>query len=214
MSTLLMALLLVMVLPLFLGSWRASLFGLCCQGLLMAWLVLEGRPQLTSPDEWLTLIDFVLVRGLVAPFFLYQVLNAREATARNDVIPPNLLSWTAAGALVLVGFNFASAMVPEAGDERLMVAVATSGILLAFLVLSTQSGPFSQMVGALRFENALALFELGGASHHDESILVHAGQLVVFLLTIWLFRWYLETVGPAAPANVMSADDVPEGPTL
>ena len=70
------------------------------------------------------------------------------------------------------------------------------------------------MIGALRFENALVLFELGGASHHEESILVHAGQLVVFLLTIGMFRWYLETVGPTAPATVMSADDVPEGPTL
>ena len=69
-------------------------------------------------------------------------------------------------------------------------------------------------MGALRFENALALFELGGASHHDESILVHAGQLVVFLLTIGLFRWYLETVGPSAPATVLSSGDIPEGPTL
>ena len=176
----------------------------------MAWLVLESRAQLTSPDEWLTVVDFVLVRGLLAPFLLYQVLSARDATARNDVIPPNLLSWTMAGGLVLVSFNFASVMVAQAGDERQTVAVATAGVLLAFLVLSTQSGPFSQMVGALRFENALALFELGGASHHDESILVHAGQLVVFLLTIGLFRWYLETVGPPTPAT----GDVPEGPTL
>ncbi|MDP1824098.1 MAG: hypothetical protein Q8L48_12675 [Archangium sp.] len=214
MSTLLMALLVAMVLPLFLGNWRASLFGLCCQGLLMAWIVVEGRPELASPDDWLTLVDLVLVRGLLAPFFLYEVLSAREAGARNDVIPPNLLSWTFAGVLVLVAFNFASSMVPEAGDERQTVAVATAGLLLGFLVLSTQSGPFSQMVGALRFENALALFELGGASHHDESILVHAGQLVVFLLTIGLFRWYLETVGPSAPATVLSAGDLPEGPTL
>lgn len=214
MSTLLMALLLAMVLPLFLGSWRASLFGLCCQGLLMAWLVVESHPHLSSADDLLTLVDFVLVRGLVAPFFLYQVLTAREATARNEVIPPNLLSWTLAGGFVLVGFNFASAMVPEAGDERQTVAVATAGMLLAFLVLSSQSGPFSQMVGALRFENALALFELGGTSHHEESILVHAGQLVVFLLTIGLFRWYLETVEPTALAPVTPAEDVPEGPTI
>jgi len=213
MSTLLMALLLVMVLPLFLGSWRASLFGLCSQGLLMAWLSVEAHPALSSPGDWLTLVDLVLVRGLLAPILLYQVLSAREPTARHDVIAPNLLTWTLAGGFVLLGFNFASAMVPEAGDERQLIAVATGGVLLAFLVLSSQSGAFSQMVGALRFENALALYELGNA-HHEESILVHAGQLVVFLLTIGLFRWYLETVGPAAPASVMSADDVPEGPTL
>jgi len=209
-----MAILVVMVLPLFLSTWRASLFGLCCQGLLMAWLVVMQRPELSTPDDWLMLIDLVLVRGFLAPLFLWGVMSAREATARNDVIPPNLLSWTLALVLVLVGFNFASSMVPEAGDERQTVAVATAGLLLGFLVLSSQSGPFSQMVGALRFENALALFELGGASHHDESILVHAGQLVVFLLTIGLFRWYLETVGPSAPAVVMSSTDAPEGPTL
>lgn len=212
MNTLLMALLLAMVLPLFLGNWRASLLGLCSQGLLMAWIVVEARPELSSPDDWLTLVDLVLVRGLLAPAFLYQVLSAREATARNDVIPPNLLSWTFAGVLVLVGFNFAATLVPEPGHERQVVAVATAGLLLGFLVLSTQSGPFSQMVGVLRFENALALFELGGSSHHHESILVHAGQLVVFLLTIGLFRWYLETLGPTAQSP--APGDVPEGPTL
>lgn len=214
MSTLLMALLVAMVLPLFLSTWRASLFGLCCQGLLMAWLVLESRPEVSTPDDWLLLVDLVLVRGLLAPFFLYEVMRAREATARNDVIPPNLLSWTLAGVLVLVGFNFAAAMVPEAGDERQVVAVATAGLLLAFLVLSTQSGPFSQMVGALRFENALALFELGGASHHDESILVHAGQLVVFLVTVGMLRWYLEIAGPAEPLTQNATGEIPEGPTL
>ena len=208
MSTLLMGLLLVMVLPLFLGNWRASLFGLSCQGLLMAWIAVEARPELASPDDWLTLIDLVVVRGLVAPLFLYEALSAREATARNDVIPPNLLSWTLAGALVLVGFDFAGRLVAEPGHERQVLAVATSGLLLAFLVLATQSAPFSQMVGALRFENALALFELGGTSNHHESILVHAGQLVVFLLTIGFFRWYLETVGTPVAA------DAPEGPTL
>lgn len=213
MSTLLMALLLAMVLPLFLSTWRASLFGLCCQGLLMAWLVVSSRPTLSSPDDWLLMLDLVVVRGLLVPGLLYEVMSTRDTTARNDVIPPNLLSWTLAGGLVLVGFNFASALVPEGGDEQQVVAVATAGLLLGFLVLASQSGPFSQMVGALRFENALALFELGGASHHDESILVHAGQLVIFLLTIGLFRWYLETVGPAAPVTA-AADDVQEGPTL
>ena len=211
MSTLLMALLGAMVLPLFLGNWRANLLGLCGQGLLMGWLVIEARPELSSPDDWLTLVDLLLVRGLLAPTLLYGVMSLRDAQARNDVIPPNLLSWTLAGALVLVAFNFAATLVQEPGFERQAVGVAAAGLLLAFLVLSTQSGPFSQMVGALRFENALALFELGGASHHDESILVHAGQLVVFLLTIGLFRWYLETVGAVVGP---STADVPEGPTL
>lgn len=212
MSTLLMALLVVMGIPLFLGSWRASLFGLCCQGLLMGWMVIEAQPELSSPEELLTLIDLLLVRGLLAPALLYVVMSRRGAQARNEVIPPNLLSWTLGGALVLLGFNFAAALVTEPGHERQVVAVATAGLLLAFLVLATQSGPFSQMVGALRFENALALFELGGPSHHDESILVHAGQLVVFLLTVGLFRWYLESVGPEAVRPEVA--DAPEGPTL
>lgn len=202
MSTLLMALLGVIVAPLFVATWRTSLWGLSCQGFLMAWMVVEARPHLSSPDDWLTLTDLVLVRGLLGPILLYQVLTAREATARHDVIPPNLLSWTLAGALVLVAFNFASAMLPEASEERLLVAVATAGLFLGFLVLSTQSTPFSQMVGALRFENAIALFELGGAEGQGESsILVHASQLIVFLLTVGLFRWYLEIVSSAPPAT-------------
>ena len=58
--------------------------------------------------------------------------------------------------------------MPVEGNEHSFVAVATAGLLLGLLVLSTQTGPFSQMIGALRIENAIAVFELGGAhDHHD-----------------------------------------------
>jgi hydrogenase-4 membrane subunit HyfE len=217
MSTLLVALLGVMLLPLFLSSWRMSLFGLCCQGLLMGWFAVEGTTDAPTADGWLTLFDLVVVRGLVAPGLLYGALRTKEGTGRIDVIPPNLLSWTLVGVLVLVGFNFAALLVPEAGDARQVVAVSVAGLLLAFFVLSSQSGAFSQMVGVLRFENAIALFELG-LPHHGNPLLIHAGQSVVFLVTVGFLRWYLEALDPA-PVPVPSVgqpapDEPPEAQTL
>jgi hydrogenase-4 membrane subunit HyfE len=210
-SPLLTALLGVLLVPLFIATWRISLVGLAMQGLLMAWIALRMGPPPSSPSDWLTLADLIAVRGLLAPLALYSVLAAQNTPGRNDVIPPNLLSWTIALGVVLLAFNFAGALVSDDGQQRTLVAVATTGLLLGFLVLSTQSGPFSQIIGALRIENAIALFELGGRPHH-QSLALQLAQLGVVVATLGLYRWHLQEASrsPAAASPSPTAD----GPTL
>ncbi|HEX7672489.1 MAG TPA: hypothetical protein VF395_23005 [Polyangiaceae bacterium] len=209
MSPLLVALLGVLLVPLFVATWRSSLAGLSLQGFLMAWIAYGAGPAPGTPNDWVTLADLVLVRGLWAPLALYGVLRAQNAPARSDVIPPNLLSWTAALGLVLVAFNFSEMLVREPGDQQTLVAVVVAGVMLGFLVLATQSDPFSQMVGALRVENAIALLELGGERHH-QPLGVQLAQTAIVGITIAFYRWYLATLSESAP----TPDSLLESPTL
>lgn len=190
MSPLLIALLGVVLIPLFVAKWRTSLIGLGCQGVLMAAIAHRLHPMPTTPGDWLTLADLIVVRGIVAPLALYTVLRAQRAPARNDVIPANLLSWTLALGLVLVAFSFSQRLVADAGDQRTLVAVAAAGVLLGFLILATQSTPVSQMIGALQLENAIALLELGGAQH-ESPIGLQVSLVGIFIATVIFFRWYL-----------------------
>ena len=192
----------VLIVPLFVASWRLSLFGLAAQGLLMAWISYDLHPGPDSLSAWIQMIDLVIVRGLGAPIALYAVLRGQGASARNDVIPPNLMSWTLAIVLVLVAFRFADMLVPGDGDEHSFVAAASAGVLLGLLVLATQTGPFSQMVGVLRIENGIAMFELSG--HHDPAMQV--AQTVILVATILLFRWYLKTLPRASAAKVSAVE--------
>jgi hydrogenase-4 membrane subunit HyfE len=123
-------------------------------------------------------------------------------TARNDIIPPNLMSWTLAIALVLVAFRFADMLVPVEGNEHSFVAGASAAVLLGLLVLATQTGPFSQMVGALRIENGIAMFELG--AHHDPAMQI--AQTVILIATIVLFRWYLKTLPRPSAVKVSAVE--------
>jgi hydrogenase-4 membrane subunit HyfE len=208
-SPLLVALLGVLLLPLFVATWRSSLAGLSLQGFLMAWIAHGAGPGPGTPHDWVTLADLVLVRGLGAPLALYGVLRAQKAPPRKDAIPPNLLSWTAALGLVFAAFDFSEMLVSEPGDQQTLVAVVVAGVMLGFLVLATQSDPFSQMVGALRIENAIALLELGGERHH-QPLVVQLAQTAVVGITIGFYRWYLLTLGPAVPAPGV----LPEDPAL
>jgi hydrogenase-4 membrane subunit HyfE len=204
-SPLLVALLGVLLIPLFVATWRMSLFGLGCQGFLMAAVAYRLDPSLSSTHSLVTLIDLVLVRGLVVPISLYTVLVARRTPARNDVIPPNLLSWTLALVMVLLSFNLAELLVGQDGDQQTLAAVASTGVMLGFLVLSTQSGPFSQMIGVLRIENAIALLELGG-ERHGQPLGVQLGLLGIFVVTVALIRWYLRHLSPQErPESVMTS---------
>lgn len=208
MSPLLMGLLGVMVVPLFVATWRSSLFGLSCQGLLMAWAAYRLNPDLHVVGTWLNLADLLVVRGIGAPLLLYRLMRARRHAARHDVIAPNLLSWTVALGLVLAAFNLASVLVPVDGDQRALTAVAAAAVLLAFLVLASQSTPFGQVVGALRLENGIALFELGG-EHEHQSLVTQVGQLVIVVATIGLYVWLLRGFSDAGSAPVELAPDEP-----
>jgi hydrogenase-4 membrane subunit HyfE len=201
MNGILIAFELVLIVPLFVATWRTSLLGLSLQGALMAWIAFRHGAHL-SIDGGLEVLDLVVVRAILAPLVLYRVLRAQNAPRRNDVIPPNLLSWTLALALVVLGFRVGAALVPAEGDAQTLVAVSTSGVLLGLLVLSTRSSPFSQMIGALRIENGIALLELG--SPHREAVAIRFGQTAVVLGAVLLFGWYLRRLD-AAPAG--SAED-------
>jgi hydrogenase-4 membrane subunit HyfE len=210
-SPLLVALLGVLLIPLFLASWRASLAGLGAQGVLMALIAWRLGHGAHTAGEWLTLLDLGLVRGLAVPVALYTVMRAANAPARHDIIPANMLSWTVALGMGLVAFTFAEQLVADAGDPRTLVAVSAAGVLLGFLVLATQSTPFGQMVGALRLENAIALLELGGA-RREEPLGLKLAVFVVFVATAAFFRGYL--VRLQAPPAKASAGEPSEGPTL
>lgn len=208
MSPLLMGLLGVMVVPLFVATWRSSLFGLSCQGFLIAWAAYRLRPELHSIETWLALTDLVLVRGVGAPLLLYRLLLSQKRAARHDIIAPNLLSWTVALGLVLAAFNLSAALVPVAGDERALISVATAGVLLGFLILASQSTPFGQVVGALQLENGIALFELGGERHHG-SLVTLVGQVAIVAGTLALYVWLLRGFSQASSVPPASIQDEP-----
>jgi hydrogenase-4 component E len=200
MNPVLVALLGVMIVPLFVATWRTSLLGLAWQGLLMALVAYQLEPRPRTPGPIIVLLDLGVLRGLVVPVVFYAVLRGRNAPTRDDLIAPNLLSWTVALGMVLSSFSFAEHFVAEQGEQRTLLAVAACGVMLGFLVLSSQAGPFSQMTGVLRLENAIALFELGGR-RHEQPLGVHLGLLGVFVITVGLFRWYLAKLGSDPPVG-------------
>ncbi len=194
MTSVLLIFLLVLLFPLFVSTWRTSLVGLSAQGLLMGWMAYHADPTLSAASVT-TVIDLAVVRGVVVPLLLYRVMRAGRAPRRNDVIPPNMLSWGLVGILVALAFQFAIRMAPTDAQFQTHLAVATAGVLLGLFVLATQVGIFSQAIGALRIENAIALFELS-ADKPVGPIPVQVGQVVVFLVTAWLYASYVNRLQP------------------
>jgi hydrogenase-4 component E len=193
---LLITLLVVLVLPLLTSSWRLSLVGLGLQGLLMAALVAQ-RGWSFSSSSLLLLLDLLVLRTWFIPRHLFAIMQAQAGPGRGDVIPANLLSWTMAGALVLVGFRFATLLHPAGGVMTTHVAVATSALLLGLLVLATQASTFGQVLGVLRVEYAIALFEL--ASGAEPGLPVQLGVTAVLFLSVVTLGGFLRKLGAAGP---------------
>jgi hydrogenase-4 component E len=197
MTYLLVAFLAVVIAPLLTASWRLHLVGLGLQGLIMTALVAQ-RGWTVSPAGVVLLLDLLVLRTWFVPRHLFAVMGRLGGPAvRADVIPANLLSWALAGALVLVSFHAAALLVPAGGPATIQVAVAASGLLLGLLVLGTQVSTFAQIVGVLRVEYAIALFELGGG--HQASLPVQLGLTVALLLSVLTLGAFLRRLGAAGP---------------
>lgn len=204
MTYLLVAFLAVVIAPLLTASWRLHLVGLGLQGLIMTALLAQ-RGWTASPADVVLLLDLLVLRTWFVPRHLFAVMGrlagpadrAGAAAVRTDVIPANLLSWALAGALVLVSFHAAALLVPGGGPATIQVAVAASGLLLGLLVLGTQVSTFAQIVGVLRVEYAVALFELGGG--HEASLPVQLGLTAALLLTVLTLGSFLGKLGAAGP---------------
>jgi hydrogenase-4 component E len=193
---LLVALLVVMVTPLLTASWRLSLVGLGMQGLLMTAMVAQrGWP--VSGWGVVILLDLLVLRTWFVPRHLFAIMRRLGGPERSDVLPANLLSWTMAGALVLVAFRFAALIHPEGGLMGTHVAVAAAGLLLGLLVLGTQASTVGQIIGVLRIEYAIALFEL--ASGHEVELPVQLGVTAVLLLSVLTLGSFLGRLGAAGP---------------
>lgn len=177
--------LLVVLLPLFAARWRVSLLGLALQGVLLFRAAGSAREALLLDGA-----DFLLVRGLLAPGLLYAIQLRGGSPHRNDVIPANLFAWVLVVVLTTAAFRFAAIIGGEAEGR---IAVATAALVLGLFVLSTQSSVFSQIVGVLRIDNAVALFEIA-FSHEHGDLSAKLAQIAVTTGAVGLMAWYLRAL--------------------
>lgn len=195
MTYLFVAFIVVLVVPLVAASWRTSLLGLASQGALLGWILLRTHAE-PSPSVVLSVVDAFVLRGFLAPMILYRVMSARDAPRRNDVVPPNLLAWALIGAIVFASFRFAEAMLGADFAESLPLGAAAAAVLLGLFVLSSQNSMFSQMIGVLRIENGIVLFET--TSSHELPLGVHVGVFLVFAATVLFFGRFLRAEADVA----------------
>lgn len=205
MTYLLVAFLVIILLPLFASSWRMSLLGLAAQGMLLGSLSMRTHGHHWS-TSLITIADFILIRGMIAPRSLWRVLSSENAPRRNHVIAPNLFSWALVGAIVFVAFRFSTAILRTEFSGALHLAVATAALLLGMFVLSSQNSMFSQMIGVLRIENAIALFELFSPVHFP--LPVRAALPALYGVTVFLFVRFL-TAELQADRNPPTTDGEP-----
>lgn len=188
MTSLLWILLGVVLVPVFVASRRVSLAGLSAQGLLLGCLALASAHASLELVDLARLVDVIAVRAVMAPVLLGSALRARGTPSRIDLVPPSILWWTVVLGATLASFEFADLLVPAAGPAQLLAGVASSMVMIAFLILSTQTNVLAQMIAALHLENAIALVELEETHAGFVFLLV---QTITLIATIALFRWYL-----------------------
>ncbi len=195
MTSLLATFLVVAVVPLFTASWRWSFFGLFLQGALLGAIAWK-RGALHEPSGLLLLADYLVLRAFVGPRVLWRVLSRQVAAPQHDIMPANLLFWTLTLVILLVSFSLGSHLEPDSRVLQMGVTVPAAALLLGFLVLAARNTTLGQVIGVLRIENAIALFEVGGGRH--QPLVVQVALTAIYAALLVVLRYFVAHPPPAA----------------
>jgi hydrogenase-4 membrane subunit HyfE len=130
-------------------------------------------------------------------------MRAEAAPRRGDAVLPNMLSLTTVAVLVGLSFRLAGHLDPGGSSSQTSVAVAVSALLLGLFTLATQTGVFTQVVGALCIENAIALLELGREGS-STPLPIELGLAAVFLLSACLYALYVRWLHPGSATEFLA----------
>ena len=110
-------------------------------------------------------------------------------SAEFELVPSNLVFWGIAVVIVAAALWFGAQIPPFDPVPSLHLGVALSMVLLGLYVLSLQTRPLGQVVGALTIENGVVLLEL--LLTHHVAVPVELALAGVFLGSILAFGFLL-----------------------
>ncbi|HLE13070.1 MAG TPA: hypothetical protein VI754_17580 [Bacteriovoracaceae bacterium] len=188
MNYLLGSYIIAMFMLIFISSWRLAFITLAVQFFISATILFsfEGIETISSQVQF---VDLVLVRSLAAPLGTIWLLKKFNFKAEFDVIPANLVSWTLAISIIVVGYWCGQVIYPQRFQQAGFFGTATASILLGIYILANQRSIVGQIIGILIFEAGIILLE--AFSKHQEAFFIQIGFAVVFLWTITLFWKFL-----------------------
>ena len=198
MKTPLILFLVTAVVPVFFGRTRSAPFWLALQAVALGWAA-ANRQEGWSGHTIGVLLEVLVVRAVLVPQLLRYAILGRDEPNR-DLMPPNLLVWAVAVALVALAFEFGA---PETSDwHALALGTVGATVTVAMLLLAANTSPLAQLTALLFIENALALFEL--MLPEAWPLPVHMALSAIYLLTAGVAAWLIgrperETPVPGAP---------------
>ncbi|NMM28020.1 MAG: hypothetical protein HHJ12_12220 [Glaciimonas sp.] len=191
--------LLTAVIPVFFGKIRSAPFWLCLQAIMLGWNGIAQHAEISN-HALPALFEIIVVRVCMAPLLLRRTIH-RRAEPNLDLMPSNLFAWAIGAALIVLAFEFGGVSMTHPGALTLGVVGAT--VMIALLILSTNSSPPAQLVAMLFMENALVLFE--SLLPEPWPLPVHAALGAVYILTVGVGSWLLGT--PSSSRVLMDQEE-------
>jgi hydrogenase-4 membrane subunit HyfE len=188
----LMLFFIAVVIPVFFSKIRSAPTWLALQALALGWNGVAQHDEL-SMHTLMALAEVLIMRAALVPLLLRRAIHQR-AEPNLDLMPSNLFSWVVATALVVLAFEFAAPSMMDRHAFTLGAVGAT--VVVALMLLSTNSSPLAQLVALLFLENALALFE--SLFPEPWPLPVHAALSGIYLLTVGVGSWLIGTRESAA----------------
>lgn len=177
--------LVAVVVPVFFGRIRSAPHWLAFQAVALGWVSVTQHGVATG-HALIALVEVLLVRALIAPWWLRRAIRGRGET-NADLMPSNLFAWAIAVALLVLAFEFGA---PEMSDRHALALGAVGAtVAVALLLLAANDSPPAQLVAVLFMENAIALFE--SLLPEPWPLPVHAALSTIYLLTVGVGAWLI-----------------------
>lgn len=164
---------------------QAHIKMLSIQGLILFLILFLGEDKTNIASLIFLSVETLLVKSIIIPLFLNEVLKKNETFRDNEPHIPNFYSLVIASIMLFAGFIISN--LHEQSFENittLYFGVAISTILISLFFITTKKKILTHIIGYIMLENGIFLLSLSVAK--EMPMIVNMGVLLDVFIAVFI----------------------------
>jgi len=165
---------------------------LVVQGILLFLICLLGYENTPLLDIAFLIIETLVVKAIVIPWFLYKILKKTNANRDDDANIPHFYCLVISSMILLAGFVASNYMANMKNIAPLYFGIAVSVIVISLWLITIKRKIVSNVIEFITMENGIFLLSLSIAG--EMPVLVNLGVLLDVFIAVYILGLFVHEI--------------------
>lgn len=165
---------------------------LVVQGILLFLICLLGYKHTPLLDIAFLIIETLIVKAVVIPWFLYKILKKTNTNRDDEANIPHFYCLVISSVVLLTGFVISNCMTGMKNIAPLYFGIAVSIIVISLWLITIKHKIVSNVIEFITMENGIFLLSLSVAG--EMPVLVNLGVLLDVFIAVYILGLFVREI--------------------